>query len=106
MNNHHIATLIRSHMTKQAGPVGGAAVGGALLPVIGSVLGAKAEKDENRSYRGSPAMRAGLGSALGMGAGLFAAVKSGKRYILLPYLGNIVGGALGAKSVRSRERSA
>lgn len=106
MDKHAVAALLRSSMTKQAGPVGGAAVGGALFPIVGSILGAKAEKDENRSYRGSPSMRAGLGSALGMGAGLYAAVKTGKRYILLPYLGNIVGGALGARSVKSRERSA
>jgi len=93
-------------LTKQAGPVAGAAVGGAILPVLGSILGAKAEKDENRSYRGSPALRAGLGSLLGIMGGAYLAKKVGGKYVLLPYLGNIVGGALGAKSVRSRERSA
>ena len=106
MNNHRVSALIRSHMTKQAGPAGGAALGGALVPVLGSMLGAGAEKDEGRLYQGSPVARAGLGSALGMGAGLFAAMKLGERHILLPYLGNIVGGALGARSVRSRSRSA
>lgn len=106
MDYHRVATTLSAHMTKQAGPTSGAAIGGALVPVFGSMLGAKVEKDEGRLYRGSPAVRAGLGSVLGMKAGLFVATKIGKRHILLPYLGNIVGGALGAKSVRSRERSA
>lgn len=105
MTPYRTAQILRSQMTKQAGPVGGAAVGGALLPVIGSMLGAGIEKDEARMYRGSPVARAGIGSLLGLGLGGYAAAKLKGRYLLLPYIGNIVGGALGAKSVKVRDRA-
>lgn len=100
MDNKRLAQIL----TKRASIAGGAAAGGAFLPIIGSALGAHAEKDENRSYRGSPAFRAGAGSAMGAILGALLAKKIGKRYLVLPYLGNIVGGALGAGSVKSKER--
>lgn len=109
---------------KTAGVGLGAGIGNALLGPLGAGVGAAMEKDPDRKYMGSPALRAAGGSSLGMalglglGVGLVAARKKPFQSFrdaltpsdalttaLLTAGGSTAGAVLGAKSVNSKPYS-
>ncbi len=109
---------------KTAGVGLGAGIGNMLLGPLGAGVGAAMEKDPDRKYMGSPALRAAGGSSLGMalglglGVGLVAARKKPFQSFrdaltpsdalttaLLTAGGSTAGAVLGAKSVNSKPYS-
>ena len=86
-------------------PVGGAAMGSALLGPLGAGIGATMAKRRDRKYSGSPGWRAFGGGIGGNLLGAMAMAPAGLPAMMMGgAIGGILGAAAGAGSVESSRR--